>query len=520
MSCNYAEGLSPYENKGKLGIAEKFDSPSEVEEKASLLASWIKNAQHIVVHTGAGISTSAGIPDFRGPKGVWTLEKKGLKPDINISWDDAKPTFTHMAIARLVEEDKVKFVITQNIDGLHLRSGVPRSHIAELHGNMFVDECDKCKKMFVRDSPAPTVGQKYTGCDCPAYKENGRKCRGKLKDFVLDWEASLPDDDLTISDTHCMKADLSIVMGSTLQIIPAGNLPTYTQKYQGGRLVICNLQPTKHFKKADLNIHTYVDDVMRLVMDKLDLKVRDYDPLSDPVKKVKRNDLPEQGYIDWTQCSATAKSLKKIGDVIHENFLHFKRLEKKRKNTEDIKTTKLQKREDNDVEIIEIVDENKKEIKQSDLESDKLNGDNRKPKEESNSPQKDITSENIKNSSEVKEEKIKEDKEGSEMKSELDTITPEGEEMKSELDTITPEGEEMKSDLDTITPEGEEMKSKDILESGENNLYSSTVQNVNTDQCNDERPEIQDLRKDAEHETEDNFEEKIDDVNDDDNILS
>ena len=90
---------------------------------------------------------------------------------------------------------QVKFIITQNIDGLHLRSGVPRRNIAELHGNMFLDQCDKCerpyhlyiqltdllpgKKMFVRDSPAPTVGLKYVGGDCMATRSNGRNCRGR-----------------------------------------------------------------------------------------------------------------------------------------------------------------------------------------------------------------------------------------------------------------------------------------------------------------------------------------------------
>jgi len=347
MSCNYAEGLSPYENKGKLGLPEKFDNSLEVEEKVEQLAKWIQQSKHIVVHTGAGISTSAGIPDFRGPKGVWTLEEKGEKPDINVSWDDAQPTKTHMAIARLVELDIVKFVITQNIDGLHLRSGVSRTKLAELHGNMFVDQCDKCKKMIVRGSPAPTVGQKYSGEGCPASKDNGRKCRGKLRDFVLDWEDNLPDDDLTISDTHSMQADLSIVMGSTLQIIPAGNMPLYAQKYQHGRTVICNLQPTKHYAKADLNIHTYVDDIMDKLFNRLGLTIPHYQSNLDPVRKVRQGDLPAEGYIDYTQCSLLAKKLKKIGDDIHEQYLKIKREEKKRKSLDpSLQKPKIIKRED------------------------------------------------------------------------------------------------------------------------------------------------------------------------------
>jgi len=245
--------------------------------------------------------------------------------------------------------DKVKYIITQNIDGLHLRSGVPRTRISELHGNMFADQCDKCKKMVVRDSPAPTVGQKYSGQDCPAYRQDGRKCRGKMRDFVLDWEDNLPDDDLTISDTHAMMADLSIVMGSTLQIIPAGNMPTYTKKYHSnGKLVICNLQPTKHAKRADLNIHTYVDDIMTMLMGKLDLKIPEYNPDTDPVKLTRINQLPEQGFIDWTQCPTLAKSLKKLGDQIHDDFLKMKREEKKRKSLDYARQNKLRKREENE----------------------------------------------------------------------------------------------------------------------------------------------------------------------------
>ena len=283
---------------------------------------------------------------------MWTLEKKGLKPDMNVDWDEAKPTVTHMALAKLVEVGKVKFIITQNIDGLHLRSGVPRQNIAELHGNMFLDQCDKCKKMFVRSCPAPTVGQKYVGGDCMATRANGRNCRGKLKDFVLDWEHELPDSDLSLSDSHSVLADLSIVMGSTLQIIPAGNMPTYTKKYHpDGRLVICNLQPTKQDKKADLNIHTYVDDVMRMLMENLGLEIPEYDKSKDPVQRVAMKEFTDEDlYIDWTQNEEHAKKVKKQADVVHDEFLRKRREDKKRKTElKKVETkAKMMKREDED----------------------------------------------------------------------------------------------------------------------------------------------------------------------------
>lgn len=144
-------------------ILQKFDDEEVVNEKCATLADMIKSSKHVVVHTGAGISTSAGIPDFRGPNGVWTLEEKGEKPSMNIAFEDAVPTKTHMALKALIDAGHVKYVVSQNIDGLHMKSGLSREHLSELHGNIFVENCNKCRTQYVRTTAAPTVGQKPTG---------------------------------------------------------------------------------------------------------------------------------------------------------------------------------------------------------------------------------------------------------------------------------------------------------------------------------------------------------------------
>ena len=302
MSCNYAEGLSPYENKGKCGMPEKFDSLETVQKKVEKLSDMVKTAGHVVFHTGAGVSTSAGIPDFRGPNGVWTLEKKGLKPDINVSWDDAKPTITHRALACLQEAGYVQYVITQNIDGLHLKSGLPRSKMSELHGNMFIHQCNYCKRQFVRGSAVSTVGEKCLDIPCPGTGKAGRGCRGKLHDIILDWEGSLPEQDLALAEMHSEVADLSICLGTTLQILPSGNLPTWAKKH-GGKLVICNLQPTKHDKKGDLIINTYVDDIMAQLCKRLGIEIEEYDEEKDPTKCVASSGK----LIEWTIPSSSLK---------------------------------------------------------------------------------------------------------------------------------------------------------------------------------------------------------------------
>nr|XP_039271488.1 NAD-dependent protein deacetylase sirtuin-6-like [Styela clava] len=274
MSVNYAAGLSPYEHKGKCGMPERLDETESLQNAVKELVRLILESKCTVVHTGAGISTSSGIPDFRGPKGVWTLEEKGMKPECNIRFEDAVPSYTHRALVRLEQAELVHHVVSQNVDGLHVRSGFPRNRLSELHGNMFVQVCDKCNKEYVMDYASPTMGLKLTGLKCASMKAR-RKCRGQLRDSILDWEDPLPNKQLGNADTMSRAATLSITLGTSLQILPAANLPLHAKK-NNGHLVVVNLQPTKHDKKADLRIHYYVDEVMKAVMDSLSLDVSEF----------------------------------------------------------------------------------------------------------------------------------------------------------------------------------------------------------------------------------------------------
>ncbi|XP_002761636.1 NAD-dependent protein deacylase sirtuin-6 isoform X1 [Callithrix jacchus] len=277
MSVNYAAGLSPYADKGKCGLPEIFDPPEELERKVWELARLVWQSSNVVFHTGAGISTASGIPDFRGPHGVWTMEERGLAPKFDTTFESARPTQTHMALVQLERVGLLRFLVSQNVDGLHVRSGFPRDKLAELHGNMFVEECAKCKTQYVRDTVVGSMGLKATGRLCTVAKARGlRACRGELRDTILDWEDSLPDRDLALADEASRNADLSITLGTSLQIRPSGNLPLATKR-RGGRLVIVNLQPTKHDRHADLRIHGYVDEVMTRLMKHLGLEIPAWD---------------------------------------------------------------------------------------------------------------------------------------------------------------------------------------------------------------------------------------------------
>ncbi|CAF0942408.1 unnamed protein product [Rotaria sp. Silwood1] len=273
MSLSYAESLSYFPHKGKVGMPELNEKSDNLKIKLDQFEQMIRQSRHTVVISGAGISTDAGIPDFRGPNGVWTLEKRGEKPSFNTSFDKAVPTYTHRALCKLEENNYLHFVISQNIDGLHHRSGLPLDKLAELHGNVFSEECEVCHTQIIRPTSIGSYCRKRTGNVCNSMKSRNKNlsCRGKLRDTILDWEDPLPELALRLSEQHCAKADLCICLGTSLQIRPCRDLPRKTKK-NGGKLVIVNLQKTSLDSLADLIIHERCDRVMKYILEKLNLE--------------------------------------------------------------------------------------------------------------------------------------------------------------------------------------------------------------------------------------------------------
>ncbi|XP_042373553.1 NAD-dependent protein deacetylase SRT1-like isoform X1 [Zingiber officinale] len=301
MSLGYAEKLSYREDIGTVGMSEIFDPSDILHQKIEELALMVKESKHLVAFTGAGISTSSGIPDFRGPKGVWTLQRagKGL-PEASLPFDRAMPSLTHMALVELERVGILKFVISQNVDSLHLRSGIPRKKLAELHGNSFREVCPSCETEYVRDFEVETIGMKETSRRC-----SDTNCGAKLRDSVLDWEDALPPKEVNAAENHCKTADLVLCLGTSLQIMPACNLPLKCIR-NNGKIVIVNLQvskylvmPTPKDKKASLVIHGLVDKVIAGVMLFLNLRIPPYIRI-DFVQLDLSHSPKKNTYVKWT----------------------------------------------------------------------------------------------------------------------------------------------------------------------------------------------------------------------------
>ncbi|NKC17037.1 MAG: NAD-dependent deacetylase [Gammaproteobacteria bacterium] len=222
---------------------------------------YLEEAERIAIFTGAGISTESGIPDFRSPGGIWSKTTPVYFDDF-ISSEEARrrawrqkiesdktmsvaaPNRGHVAVARLVEMGQASEVITQNVDGLHQRAGVPDDKVIELHGNSTYAKCLSCAKRyelapifeaFARDGTLPVC----TACD------------GLVKTATISFGQSMPQDEMARAEKASGECDLFIAIGSSLVVYPAAGFPVYA-KQRGARLVILNRDPTDLDGHADL----------------------------------------------------------------------------------------------------------------------------------------------------------------------------------------------------------------------------------------------------------------------------
>ncbi|MBI4636959.1 MAG: NAD-dependent deacylase [Candidatus Rokubacteria bacterium] len=238
---------------------------------------WIDAAERVVALTGAGISTESGIPDFRGPQGVWTRNPEAEKlatlqhymadPEVRkLAWRSrldspawrAKPNDGHLALATLERRGKLDTLITQNVDGLHQMAGSSAERVIEIHGTMREANCMACgdRTPMERVLDRVRAGEEDPPC---------RSCGGILKSATISFGQSLVQADLARAERAARRCDLLLAVGSTLSVFPiAGVVPV--AKEAGARVVIVNAAPTQMDDLADAVLRGPIGELLpRLV---------------------------------------------------------------------------------------------------------------------------------------------------------------------------------------------------------------------------------------------------------------
>jgi NAD-dependent deacetylase len=250
---------------------------SDVDRELLEARGLVDAAQRIVVLTGAGISTESGIPDFRGPQGVWTRDPQAEKmatiqhymadPDVRKrAWQSrlqspawtAEPNAGHRAIVVLERRGKLHTLITQNVDGLHAKAGSDPARIVEIHGTMREVVCMACNERAPMERALARVraGEADPAC---------RTCGGILKSATISFGQALVREDLMRAQRAAEACDLILAVGTTLAVFPiAGVVPA--AKEAGARAIIVNAEATAMDDLADVVLRGSIGEILpRLV---------------------------------------------------------------------------------------------------------------------------------------------------------------------------------------------------------------------------------------------------------------
>jgi NAD-dependent deacetylase len=238
---------------------------------------WIDAARRIVALTGAGISTDSGIPDFRGPQGLWTKNPEAEKmatigyymsdPEVRQrSWrmwlemgiERLEPNAGHRALVSLEQRGLLDTLITQNVDGLHQKAGLSQSAIVEIHGTRCEVMCMQCGERAPIERALDRVRAGEADPPC-------RSCGGILKSATISFGQSLVPEDLRRAESAALRCDLLLAVGTTLGVYPAAGVVPIA-KSAGARIVILNGEPTEMDDLADAVLRGSISEILpRLV---------------------------------------------------------------------------------------------------------------------------------------------------------------------------------------------------------------------------------------------------------------
>jgi NAD-dependent deacetylase len=255
------------------------EAPREADRETAA-ARWTDGVRTVTVLTGAGISTDSGIPDFRGPSGIWTRNPAAEKmstyqvyvsdPAVRQqSWQarlshpawTAQPNAAHLALARLAASPIDTTVITQNIDGLHQRAGTPADRVLELHGTMYAVVCVNCDERTPMSDALVRVRAGEADPSCA-------DCGGILKSATVMFGQQLDAKVLASAAAAAGAADLFLAIGSTLTVEPAASLCAVAAD-AGARLVIVNRDPTPYDRLATAVVSEPIGEVVPQIVDRL-----------------------------------------------------------------------------------------------------------------------------------------------------------------------------------------------------------------------------------------------------------